>query len=118
MGLRVEKGFFNGRTDVLADIKSNKMWPTTYVSGVTTAADPHWHSEDVHVYVMEGETDFLDVESGKRHPVMAGDKITVPARTMHAEGAVHNRVVYLIAVPEPLAPDAFLKQRPADELTG
>ena len=116
MGIRVEKGFFSGLQDVLEDVKQNSFWPTTYVSGVTTAADIHWHSEDVHVYVMAGETDFYDDESGKRFPVMTGDKITVPARTLHAEGEVKDRVVYLIAVPEALAPEDFLKMRPAAEL--
>ena len=116
MGVRVEKGFFHGLADVIGDVKQNGTWPTTYVAGTTTAAEIHWHSEDVNVYVMEGQTDFLDAESGKRHQVMAGDKITVPARTLHAEGAVEGRIVYIIAVPEALAPGDFLKMRPAEEL--
>ena len=86
------------------------------MSGEATAANVHWHSEEVHVYVMEGQTDFLDAVNGKRYPVMAGDKITVPAQALHAEGAVLDRVVHLIAVPEALAPDEFLKQREADQL--
>ena len=115
MGIHVAKGHFNDLTEVLEEIKQNRMWPTTYVSGAATAADIHWHSEEVHVYVMEGITDFLDGETGKRHDVMAGDKITVPARTLHAEGAVKEKVIYLIAIPEALPPDEFLKMRdPAD----
>lgn len=116
MGLRIEKGFFDGLSHVLEDVKQNGTWPTTYVAGTTTAAEVHWHSEEVHVYVMEGKTDFLDADSGRRHPVMTGDKITVPARTLHAEGAVNGRIVYIIAVPEALPPEDFLKMRPADEL--
>lgn len=116
MGLRIEKGHFHGLSDVLEDIKRNNTWPTTYVSGTVDASQVHWHSEDVQIYVMEGETDFLDGESGKRHPLMKGDKLTVSARTLHAEGAVDGRAVYIIALPEALGPDDFLKQRSAEEL--
>lgn len=116
MGIRVEKGLFNGLSGALDDIRGNRMWPTTYKAEAATAAEVHWHAEDVHVYVMEGQTDFFDAESGKRHRVMPGDKITVPARTLHAEGKVDGGIVYLIAVPEPLGPEDFLKQRKEDEL--
>ena len=116
MSVRIGKGFFHGLRDVMEDVKKNGTWPTTYVAGRTTAADVHWHREEVHVYVMEGETDFLDANSGKRHPVMTGDKIIVPAKALHAEGAVEGRIVYVIAVPEALAPEDFLKMRPAAEL--
>ncbi len=116
MGIRVKKGFFHGLSDVIEDVKQNGTWPTTYVAGTTTAAEVHWHSEEVHVYVMDGKTDFLDADSSKRHPVTTGDKIIVPARTLHAEGVIEGRIVYIIAVPEALVPEDFLKMRPAEEL--
>ena len=33
MGLTVEKAFFANLSDVLDDVKSNRTWPTTFVSG-------------------------------------------------------------------------------------
>ena len=115
MALRVESGF-RTRDDVLEDIRKNGTWPTTFVSGPSEGLPAHWHSEEVHAYVMEGETDFLDVESGERLPAGPGDKIVIPPRTLHAEGVVVDRVVYILALPEPLGPDDFLKQRPPEEL--
>ena len=76
----------------------------------------HWHSEEVHGYVVEGETFFLDGESGARHVVGPGDKIVVPARALHAEGEIGERVVYIIAVPEAMLSEEFLKRRPPEDL--
>jgi len=108
--------FFTNRNEVLDDVKSNGTWPTTFVSGPSDGLHLHWHSEDVHAYIMEGETDFLDAESGKRTTVRTGDKIVVPARTLHAEGAVKDRVIYILALPEAMLPDEFLMMRDPEEL--
>jgi hypothetical protein len=114
--LTIHKRFFESRDEVLEDLKLTGFWPTTFVSGPSPGLDVHWHSEEVHAYVMEGETSFLDAQSGKRQSVGGGDKIIVPARTLHAEGEVADRVVYIIAVPEAMLPDEFLVIRPPEEL--
>ena len=62
VGLQIEKAFFESREQVLEDIGKNNTWPTTFVSGPSEGLPVHWHSEEVHAYIMEGETDFLDVE--------------------------------------------------------
>jgi quercetin dioxygenase-like cupin family protein len=116
MGIRIYESFFDNRAEILDDLKASGFWPTTFVSGPSPGLDVHWHSEEVHAYVVEGETDFLDGESGRRHEVGPGDKVVVPPRTLHAEGAVRDRVVYIIAVPEAMPPDEFLKLRAPDEL--
>ena len=117
MGLSFQHGFFGSLSDVLDDVNRNGTWPTTFVSGVSEGLSPHWHSEEVHAYIIQGETDFFDAESGARTKVGPGDKIIVPARTLHAEGAVKDKVVYLLALPSPLPPEEFLKMRPAEELS-
>lgn len=116
MALRIQKGSFDGLAEALEDLKASGFWPTTFVSGPSPGLELHWHSEEVHAYLVEGETSFLDGESGTRHAVGPGDKIVVPPRTLHAEGAVRDRVVYVIAVPEPMPPDEFLKRRSPDDL--
>lgn len=116
MALHVQPQSFRTITDVMEDVKQKGLWPTTYVSGPSEGAPVHWHDYDVHAYIMEGETDFLDAEQNVRHPVVAGDKVVVEARTLHAEGPVKDRVVYLIAVPSPLAPDEFLAMKDPAEL--
>ena len=115
MGVQVQKHFFDGMSEVLDDIKSTGFWPRFFVSGASPGLDPHWHDCEVHAYVMEGDTSFLDAETGKQVDITVGDKLVIPARTLHAEGEVKARVVYLIAIPEPVAEDEFLAQRsPAD----
>jgi mannose-6-phosphate isomerase-like protein (cupin superfamily) len=116
MAVQVFKRFFKNRADVLDDLKLTKFWPTTFVSGPSPGLEVHWHSEEVHAYVLEGETSFLDAGSGERHPVAPGDKIVVPPRTLHAEGEVRDRTVYIIAVPEAMLSDEFLKLRPPEDL--
>ena len=66
MTLQIYKGFFKNRAEVFDDLKVSKFWPTTFVSGPCPRRQVHWHAEEVHGYVVEGETSFLDVESGKR----------------------------------------------------
>lgn len=116
MSLHFFHGYFASLSEVMDDVNRNGTWPTTFVSAPSPGLAPHWHSEEVHAYIMEGETDFLDVNTGIRTNVSAGDKVVVPARTLHAEGAVKDKVVYILAVPEALGPDDFLKQRAPNDL--
>jgi mannose-6-phosphate isomerase-like protein (cupin superfamily) len=116
MVISIQKGFFGKQSDVMDDLKASGFWPTTFVSGPSPGLEIHWHSEEVHAYVMEGETSFLDAESGESTAVSAGDKIVIPARALHAEGEVVDRVVYIIAIPVAMAPEEFLKIRPPEEL--
>lgn len=96
MEMAIHKGFFSNQSDVMDDLKASGFWPTTFVSGPSPGLENHWHSEEVHAYVMEGTTSFLDAESGERIPANVGDKIVIPARTLHAEGEVIDRVVILL----------------------
>ncbi len=108
MGLKFYKQFFTSKKEVLDDIEKNGTWPTTFVSGSTDGPPVHWHKDEVQAYIMEGETDFLDAETNKRTMVSAGDKIIVPMGELHAEGAIKDRVVYILALPEPRLPEDFL----------
>ena len=115
MGLHFHEQFFNTKAEVMTDIAKNGTWPTTYVSGVTEGPPVHWHKDEVHAYIMEGETDFLDAETNVRTVVRAGDKIIVPAGELHAEGAIKDRVVYILALPSPRLPENFLAMFTPDE---
>lgn len=108
MGLKFYKQFFTTKADVLADIAKSDTWPTTFVSGAIDGPPVHWHKDEVHAYIMEGETDFLDAETNKRTLVCAGDKIIVPMGELHAEGSIKDRVVYILALPGPRLPEDFL----------
>lgn len=108
MGLNVEKKFFTSKAEVMEDVGRTGYWPTTFISGPSDGFEPHWHADEVHAYIMEGETSFFDVESGEDLPVSEGDKVIVPAKAMHAEGVVKGRIVYILALPEPREADNFL----------
>lgn len=109
--ISIERGMFADRADVLDDVKNSGYWPTTFVSGPSPGLPPHWHDDEVHAYVIEGATWFLDAETGQRHEVSAGDKVIIPAGTLHAEGEVVDRVVYIVALPVPKSGRAFLAMR-------
>ena len=100
MALEIRKDFFENRQEVLKDLMQTGFWPTTFVSGESPELPLHWHEVEVHTYVLEGETYIVDGESGERLPVTAGDKIVIPTGTLHAEGIVESRVVYIVALPE------------------
>ena len=114
MGLTVQKNFFSGLDQVLEDVKGNNTWPTTFVSGPSKGLPEHWHDYDVHAYVMEGETWFLDGETGQKTEVSKGDKVVIPGKSLHAEGEVEEKVVYIVAIPEPVMNRDFLTMRTAE----
>lgn len=116
MGVQVNKALFNNKSEVMSDIAKCGTWPTTYVSGATKAASPHWHEYEVQVYIMEGNTYFLDATTDIKHQVSKGDKITIPAKHLHAEGDVAERAVYIIALPTAVEPQDFLVPHNPDTL--
>lgn len=116
MPVEVHKKFFETKDQVLEDVKSTGFWPTTFVSRPSPPLDIHWHDLEVHAYVMSGSTWFLDAEIGVRHEVSAGDKLVIPARTLHAEGETTSNVIYIIALPDPGPFGQFLEQRRPEEL--
>ena len=115
MSLVVRKGQFEGLSGALQDIAERNLFPTTYASNHATAAEMHWHSYDVFGYMIKGKTCFLDAD-GNEHQLEAGDLITVPARTLHAEGAINEPVVMLIGLADALPMDQFLVPRALAEL--
>ena len=92
----IEKGYFETRAQVMEDIRDTGYWPTTYVSDRSDEVQLHWHGADVCGYVLEGSSYILD-ENGERHDLAAGTKLVIPAGAVHAEGAVTERMVYVVA---------------------
>ncbi len=111
--LRIDHGFFSTREEAMQDMIETGYWPTTYVSDASPELPLHWHQADVMGYVVSGETYVLD-ERAERQPMRAGDRLTLPAGALHAEGEVTDQVIYLVAlkVPENFA-DAFQLYDPA-----
>ena len=100
MGLAVYTGFFETRADVMEDMKQTGHWPATYVSDESGELPLHWHDGDISGYVIEGSTYLLDSD-GNRFDIKAGDKFEISAGTVHAEGEVKSRTVYIIGTAGP-----------------
>ena len=115
MPLDIRKSFFETKDEVLEDIRKTGFWPTTFVSNESPELPVHWHEEEVHGYVLEGETYLVDGETGERLPFGVGDKLVLPAGTLHAEGEVKQRMVYIVAMREPSNLEVLLRMRDPSE---
>ena len=93
--MKVHKGFFSTREEVFRDLEKTGHWPTTYVSEPSPELPLHCHDLDVSGYVMSGHTYVLDAD-GIRHDLEPGDKLEIPAGSVHAEGAVTETTVYIV----------------------
>jgi mannose-6-phosphate isomerase-like protein (cupin superfamily) len=100
MTLKVTKGFFTTRDEVLEDLKKTGHWPTTFVSGASAELPLHWHDLDVTGYVISGGTYLLD-EFGNRTDIEPGDKLELPTGSIHAEGEVKETTVYIVGTETP-----------------
>ena len=108
MSIQVYENYFKTLEDALEDIRSDGYWPTTFVTDASPEIPVHWHDSELHGYVMEGETYILDGVTKERIDFGQGDKLVLPAGTLHAEGETKGRMVYLVALPEPRRMDEFL----------
>ncbi len=117
MPLQIHKQFFRDVGEALDDIRKNGFWPTTYVSDASPALPTHWHDSEIHGYMIEGTGSVLDGESREQIEIAAGDKLVIPAGALHAEGESSERVVYLVALPEPRPFSEFLKMYSPDDPT-
>jgi uncharacterized protein YjlB len=115
MPLDIRKSFFETKDEVLEDIRKTGFWPTTFVSNESPELPVHWHEEEVHGYVLEGETYLVDGETGERLPFGVGDKLVLPAGTLHAEGEVKQRMVYIVAMRQPSNLEVLLRMRDPSE---
>jgi len=118
MPLQITRSFFQTKEDVLQDLIKTGFWPTTFVSNESPELPVHSHGMDVHGYVLEGETYLVDGETGEHVPFARGDKLVLPAGTLHAEGKVSGRMVYIVAMPEPSNLEPLLQMRDPSDLPG
>jgi quercetin dioxygenase-like cupin family protein len=115
MGIEVHKSYFSDLGEALDDIRKDGYWPTTFVTDASPEIPVHWHDTELHGYVMEGETYILDGVTKERVDFRKGDKLVLTAGTLHAEGETKERMVYLVALPEPKAFGDFLHMFSPDD---
>ena len=98
--MRVVRNAFATRAEALADLAALDLWPTTYVSERAEELPLHWHDVDNCGYVLEGHGYVLDAK-GERVDLGPGDKLILPAGAVHAEGALTERMVWIVGISEP-----------------
>lgn len=95
--LKVEKGYFRTKDDVMRDILETGFWPTTHISLTSPELPVHWHDGDIIGYVMSGSTYILDADSNKIR-LEPGDRLVIPEGALHAEGEVTETVTYIVTL--------------------
>tara|TARA_A100001037_G_C15093947_1_gene610484 strand:+ start:593 stop:967 length:375 start_codon:yes stop_codon:yes gene_type:complete len=99
--MTVDKGYFSTHAEVMADIAKTGFWPTTYVSDPSPELPLHHHEEDIIGYLLEGSSYVLG-EEGERIELEPGDRLVLPKGSTHAEGAVFDRMVYVVTIRNPI----------------
>jgi mannose-6-phosphate isomerase-like protein (cupin superfamily) len=111
----------SNRSNKLGHKRANAALKNKYV--FTTELDvppvdnaPHWHSFDAEFYILSGELTLTDCASGQQFVCSSGDRITVPARSIHSELSTSG---YRILLGTSVPPDQFGDpvERPAATLT-
>lgn len=97
--LRVERNAFSDMQEAMADITSQGLWPTTYISSPSPELPVHWHGGDMQGYLVKGNTYILDGD-GERVDMSAGDKLLLPKGALHAEGMITDEVIYIVGLAE------------------
>ncbi len=100
--MTIDHNFFTDHADVMRDIAKTGFWPTTYVSGESPELPLHYHNYDIVGYLMEGSGYLLD-ENENRVDINPGARLNIPKGAWHAEGAVTERMTYIVTVSEPIA---------------
>jgi len=100
MPISLEKDCFKGMDEVYDLLKDRKLWPVMAVHNSMTAEAPHWHTQNNQIFVVEGEAEFCDGETGTWYKATSGDIAIVPRRTLHAARA-DGRVVLIAAFDTP-----------------
>ena len=95
--MRVERNAFRTMQDAIAEIASQGLWPTTYISTPSPELPLHWHDCALQGYLVKGDTYVLN-ERNERVHLSAGDKLVIPEGALHAEGTVTDEVVYIVGL--------------------
>lgn len=110
MELRVTPRYFKEKREAIREISEAGWWPVSWRDAPGEVYEPHKHDADQTLYLVEGSLE-LEVD-GKRHSLHPGDKLELPAFTVHSAMAPSG-AVYIIGLPKvdllsehSLAPDA------------
>ena len=82
--VRVIRGHLTDRGQVIAEIVADGYWPISWKDKAGVRLGAHRHCDDETLYMIEGDMEIVETESGATHLLVAGDKLILPARLAHA----------------------------------
>jgi quercetin dioxygenase-like cupin family protein len=108
--LRIIKGHFKDKREAITEICAADWWPLSWRDAAGEVYEPHKHAADQTLYLVQGT---LEMEiGGQVFRMQSGDKIELPAFTVHAVKAPAG-ATYIVGMPtvdlaqeHSLAPDA------------
>ena len=112
MPIQTEQNVFEDMGGVYDTLKERELWPMMAVHTKIVPEDPHWHIQNNHIFIVEGEAEFHDVEADIWHKLSAGDICYIPRRTLHAIRA-DGPVVFIAAFDEAMRLTEFVPYPPA-----
>lgn len=84
MTVSVERGDFANRAEARARIDELGLFARDGAMASGDLEDVHWHKSSLRIYVLSGQFETRDVQSGKSLMAGAGDIISIPRATLHA----------------------------------
>lgn len=98
MKLQVTRHHFRDERDAIREIADAGWRHVSWRDGPGDAYPPHTHDVDQRLYVVDGSLE-LDAE-GQTVVLGPGDRLALPAFTVHAARAQASGATYLIATPD------------------
>lgn len=111
MPITVERHCFAGMDGLYDVLKARSLWPVMAVHKTLAREQPHWHTQNNQVFVVEGEATFFDGDTGAEYRLSRGDVAIIPRETLHAIEA-GGRVVFIAAFDAPMSMTEFVPHPP------
>ena len=97
MELRVTPHYFVDKREAIREISDAGWWPVSWRDAPGEVYGPHKHDADQTLYLVEGS---LELEVGGRiHDLNPGDKLELPALTVHSAKAPSG-ATYIVGMPK------------------
>lgn len=111
MTVSIEKSHFTGRDEAVSLIQAQGKFARDGAMAAGDLEDVHWHKTSLLIYVLEGSFETLDAASGTSLMAGPGDRISIPARTLHAARCLEP-ATYVVGFESEQAAKLFRPERP------
>ena len=86
MSIALSPHHFSQRDEAIAEINSDGLrCLETEIAPDQLAREAHAHPYSVDIYMLEGELELYEPDTGRTHRLEVGTKAVVPAQTLHKE---------------------------------